>query len=197
LEIPKSLPGLAEMEGAAVTMDGLFRELYTELRRTAHAHRRRHGMHETMSTTALVNEAYLRLRQAGRVASQDRLHFLALSARAMRFALIDYARRSHAEKRGAGAVRRADKPGDDLGADVAAVAEATADAESLLAVHAALERMTTLHARMAQVVECRFFGGMTEEEIAELLGVSLRTVRGDWQRAKIWLARDLGAGPAS
>jgi DNA-directed RNA polymerase specialized sigma24 family protein len=70
-----------------------------------------------------------------------------------------------------------------------------ADAETMLAVHAALERMAALHQRMAQGVEYRFFGGMTEEEIAQLLGVSERTVRGDWQRAKIWLARELGATP--
>jgi RNA polymerase sigma factor (TIGR02999 family) len=138
-----------------------------------------------MSTTALVNEAYVRLKQAGRVSTKDRLHFLALSARAMRFVLIDYARRSSSEKRDAGA------PADD--AEAAPAPVTPAEAETLLALNGALERLTAVHDRMARVVECRFFGGMTEEEIAELLGISERTVRGDWQRARIWLARDLGA----
>ena len=186
MEIPKVEPAdFAGQEGAAGKLDRLFPELYADLRRLAHAHRRRHAVHETMSTTALVNEAYMRLRQAGRVATEDRLHFLALSARAMRFVLIDYARRWSAEKRGAGAVATGGGLPDAAAADV--------DAETLLAVHAALERLSAMHERMGQVVECRFFGGMSEEEIAELLGVSERTVRGDWLRAKIWLARDLGA----
>jgi RNA polymerase sigma factor (TIGR02999 family) len=185
MEIPKSLPEPRGKDGVARRVDELFPELYEELRRMAHAHRHRHGRYDTLSTTALVNEAYLRLRQAGRLATEDRLHFLALSARTMRFVLIDYARRSNARKRPPDAAR--DR------ADPAEAAEAGTDAETILAVHGALERMTALHERMAQVVEYRFFGGMTEEEIAELLGVSGRTVRGDWQRAKIWLARDLSA----
>jgi len=173
-------------------VDELFPELYADLRRMAHAHRRRHGRHDTLSTTALVNEVYLRLRQAGRLATEDRLHFLALSARTMRFVLIDYARRSRAEKRGPEAARDGAAPSES--AEAAALA--SADAETMLAVHAALERMAAVRQRMAQVVEYRFFGGMTEEEIAHLLGVSERTVRGDWQRAKIWLARELGATPS-
>jgi RNA polymerase sigma factor (TIGR02999 family) len=171
-------------------VDELFPELYADLRRMAHAHRRRHGRHDTLSTTALVNEAYLRLRQAGRLATEDRLHFLALSARAMRFVLIDYARRSSAGKRTPEAAGDGGGPGE-----ITPAAAASADAETMLAVHAALERMAAVHQRMAQVVEYRFFGGMTEEEIAQLLGVSERTVRGDWQRAKIWLAREMGAAP--
>ena len=172
-------------------VDDLFPELYAELRRIAHAHRRRRGGHETMSTTALVNEAYLRLKQGGRLSAEDHLHFLALSARAMRFVLIDYARRSGAEKRRGGPVV---EHVDGIEAS-GPLARATADAETMLAVNAALERLTELHERMAKVVECRFFGGMTEPEIAQLLGVSERTVRDDWQRAKLWLARDLGAVP--
>jgi RNA polymerase sigma factor (TIGR02999 family) len=173
-------PDLPLTDGAAPNLDALFPELYEELRQIAHAHRRRQGRHATLSTTALVNEAYLRLRQAGRVGTKDRLHFLALSARAMRFVLIDYARRSAADK------RTPDTDSSDA---------APADAETMLALHATLERLGTLNARMARVVECRFFGGMTEGEIAELLGVSERTVRGEWQRAKLWLARDLGSFP--
>ena len=188
--MPESRPDPLRKEGVARQVDELFPELYAELRRMAHAHRRRHGRHDTLSTTALVNEAYLRLRQAGRLATEDRLHFLALSARTMRFVLIDYARRSSAEKRPPEAARDGADPGG-----AAEAAEASADAETMLAIHDALGRMAALHQRMAEVVEYRFFGGMTEEEIAQLLGVSERTVRGDWQRAKIWLARELGATP--
>jgi len=166
-------------------VDRLFPELYSELRRIARAHRWRRGRYDTLCTTALVNEVYLRLKRAGRLAAKDRLHFLALSARAMRFVLIDYARRSYAEKRGDGAVAK--------GVDADGIAAPIVSAESTLALHAALEDLARVSARMARVVECRFFGGMTEEEIAGLLGVSERTVRGDWQRAKIWLARALGA----
>jgi RNA polymerase sigma factor (TIGR02999 family) len=177
------LAKVGETRGSTHDVDQLFPELYAELRRIAHAHRRRQRSQETLSTTAIVNEAYVRLKQAGRLASTDRLHFLALSARAMRFVLIDYARRSGAEKRGRGAAGAADP---------ASIPAATADADTMLALNAALGRLTGLHERMARVVECRFFGGMTEDEIAQLLGVSERTVRGDWQRAKLWLARDLG-----
>jgi RNA polymerase sigma factor (TIGR02999 family) len=167
-------------------IDDLFPELYAELRRIARVHRSRHGRSDTLSTTALVNEAYLRLKQSDRIAPKDRLHFLALSARAMRFVLIDYARRSCAGKRG--------RQLADHAVDVETVRDAaTLNAESTLALHTALEHLSERHARMAQVVECRFFGGMTEDEIAALLGVSERTVRGDWQRAKLWLADDLGA----
>jgi RNA polymerase sigma factor (TIGR02999 family) len=168
---------------ALPSVDALFPELYEELRRIARFHRRR-GPHATLDTTSLVNEAYLRLRGAGRVDAKDRLHFLALSARAMRFVLIDYARRSSAGKRKPAALVR----------DVELAADAPADAESILALHDNLERLGALHARMARVVECRFFGGMSEPEIAELLGVSERTVRGEWQRAKLWLARGMAAG---
>jgi RNA polymerase sigma factor (TIGR02999 family) len=174
-------------DAVAPPIDELFPELYAELRRIAHAHRRRHGRHETLSTTALVNEAYVRLKQGGRLGTKDRLHFLALSARAMRFILIDYARSSSTEKRSPEPAAEAGAPADPAGI------RPGAEAETLLALDAALQKLTALNDRMARVVECRFFGGMTEEEIAELLGVSERTVRGDWQRAKIWLARDLGA----
>jgi RNA polymerase sigma factor (TIGR02999 family) len=184
--VPVQIPerGLAAPHDPPTDVDDLFRELYSELRRIARAHRRRRSPSDTLSTTALVNEAYVRLKQSGRLATKDRLHFLALSARAMRFVLIDYARRSCAEKRGTGAAA--------FGLDAAAVAAATEHAESTLALHEALTRLALVHERMARVVECRFFGGMTEPEIAVVLGVSERTVRGDWQRAKIWLARDLG-----
>jgi RNA polymerase sigma factor (TIGR02999 family) len=174
---------------APQSVDDLFPLLYRELRRIAHHHRRRQGLRDTLSTTAIINETYIRLKAAGRLAASDRPHFLALSARAMRFVLVDYARRWSAEKRG-------NAPVTVLLEDDAFAAPA-ASAESTLALHAALERLATWSERMARVVEYRFFGGMTETEIACLLGVSERTVRNEWQRAKLWLAQALSASPAS
>jgi RNA polymerase sigma factor (TIGR02999 family) len=176
-------PDTGSARGDALpNLDALFPELYAELRRIARAQRRRRGRGDTLRTTAVVHETYVRLKEAGRIAPRDRPHFLALAARAMRFVLIDYARRAQTEKRGGGAVLE----GEDA-------AVSTAHAESTLVLHSALERLAAVNERMARVVECRFFGGMTEDEVAQALGVSERTVRGDWQRAKIWLARDLGA----
>jgi RNA polymerase sigma factor (TIGR02999 family) len=167
------------------SLDELFPQLEDELRRIAHRHRRRQVPHDTLSTTAVVNEAYIRMKAAARLAPEDRLHFLALAARAMRFVLVDYARRWSRSKRG-GAQRPAVLD-DDVFVASAASAEATLDLDR------ALERLAAHSARMGRIVECRFFGGMTEVEIAEVLGVSERTVRGEWQRAKLWLARELAA----
>ena len=170
-----------------VELDELFALLYAELRRIAHRQRRRHGSQETLSTTALVNEAYVRLKAAGRVVPGDRVHFLSLAARAMRFALVDYARRWSRQK------RRPDAPPSREEA-VRDLASPSWNVESILAIHEALERLAQRSERMARVVECRFFGGMTDDEIATVLSVSPRTVRGDWQRAKLWLTRELSLG---
>ena len=165
-------------------LDELFALLYDELRRIAHRQRRRHGAQETLSTTALVNEAYLRLKGAGRVAPGDRVHFLALAARAMRFALVDYARRWSRQKR---------RPEEPAAAEQEAgeLASPSWNAEIILAIHEALQGLAQHNERMARVVECRFFGGMTDDEIATVLDVSPRTVSGDWQRAKLWLTQEL------
>ena len=178
------LGGMVELP----SLDELFSQLENELRRIAHNHRRRQAPHETLSTTAVVNEAYIRMKAARRLTPEGRLHFLALAARAMRFVLVDYARRWSRGKRG-GAQGNAVQGDDDIPLP-AMSAEATLDLDR------ALERMAVHSERMVRVVECRFFGGMTEGEIAELLGVSERTVRGEWQRAKLWLARELALQPA-
>jgi RNA polymerase sigma factor (TIGR02999 family) len=166
-------------------LDELFPQLEDELRRIAHRHRRRQAPHDTLSTTAVVNEAYIRMKEAARLAPEDRPHFLALAARAMRFVLVDYARRWSRSKRGG--TPRPIGLGDDDPAAPGASAESTLDLDR------ALTRLSGHSERMARIVECRFFGGMTEAEIAEVLGISERTVRGEWQRARLWLARDLAA----
>jgi RNA polymerase sigma factor (TIGR02999 family) len=168
-------------------LGGLFDELYQELRRLAHgqlARRRRPG--GTLGTTALVHEAFVKLEGAGRVTVHDREHFLVLAARVMRQVLVDAARSRQAAKRGAGAAPVALDDAEPAISDLV---------EEVLAVDAALVRLESLDQRLAQVVEGRVFGGMSEEELAGALGVTSRTVRRDWQKARAFLARELGAAP--
>jgi RNA polymerase sigma factor (TIGR02999 family) len=165
-------------------MDRLFPLVYDELRRVAHRASSRERPDHTLGTTGLVHEAYLRLVDHTRVEFQDRAHFFALAARAMRQILVDYARRHRALKRGGG--------GSPLRLDEGAVA-VDERADTLVALDEALLRLATLDPRLGQVVECRFFGGLTEEETAEVVGVTPRTVRRDWTRAKGWLYRELTA----
>ncbi len=169
-------------DGDREALDQLFPVVYDELRRIAHRHLRRERGGHTLDTTALVHEAYLRLADQTRVDWRDRAHFMALSARAMRRVLVDHARRHLAAKRG----------GDQapLSLDDEAVA-IESRAETLVAVDLALERLTALDERLCRVVECRFFSGLTEEETSEALGVTTRTVRRDWVKAKGWLYREL------
>jgi RNA polymerase sigma factor (TIGR02999 family) len=139
----------------------------------------------TLQTTAVVNEAYLRLVDLSRVRWQDRAHFFAMAARLMRHILVDYARARASAKRG-GTVRC-------LSLDQAAVvcAEPTTD---LVALDDALRALAVLDARKSQVVEMRFFGGLTIQETADALGISPETVMRDWQFAKKWLLRELSGG---
>ena len=153
--------------------------VYGELRRIAHRHLQGEQLGHTLSTTALVHEAWLRLVDGDQVPWEDRSRFLALAAATMRRVLIDYARSRRAEKRGG------DRKRVDLDAVSLAVEES---AESLVAIDDALLKLSELSPRLAQVVECRFFGGLTEEETASALSVTDRTVRRDWLKAKGWLA---------
>lgn len=160
----------------------LWQTVYADLRKIAHRelYRRRPG--QTLQTTALVNETYLKLVDHTPAAWENRLHFFAIAATAMRHILIDYARQRHRQKRGGGQV--------PVALDEAVVV-AHERAEVFLALDKALTQLATLNERWAQVVEYRFFGGMTETEVASLLGVSERTVRRDWRKAKAWLATAL------
>jgi RNA polymerase sigma factor (TIGR02999 family) len=174
----------AHVDGADGAADHLFPLLYDEVRRLAHRQLGAVGRPgATLNTTALVNEAYLKLVDQTRVSSSARAHFLALVARAMRQIIIDYARRSRASKRG-GEVRRSTFQESQIAVED--------EAEALLALDAAVERLGELDSRLVQIVECRFFAGMTEEETASTLGVGLRTVQRDWLRARGWLKVELG-----
>lgn len=175
---------LAWRDGDAEAFERLVPLVYQDLRRLARNQLRRDHAGWTLQTTALVHEAWMRLVDADRVDWQDRGHFLGVAARAMRQVVIEYARRRAAEKRGGGA-----RPAT-LDDRVLAVDE---HAEWLLAVNEALERLGAHRQRLARVVECRFFAGLTNEETAEALGSSVRTVKRDWTFARSWLQRELGA----
>lgn len=175
--------------GEPSAMDALVALVYDELARIA---RRQHRLEEgghTLSTTALVHETYLRLVDQTRAQWADRAHFFSVAARCMRRVLVDHARRHRAVRRG-GSHRRA-VPLHALGTTDAASLAAAERADVLIAVDEALERLAAHDARQARVVECRFFGGMTEEETAEALGVTARTVARDWIKARGWLRQEL------
>jgi RNA polymerase sigma factor (TIGR02999 family) len=156
--------------------------VYDELRRVAERQLRRERQGHTLGASGLVNEAYLKLVDQLKVDWQSRQHFYSVAARAMRQILIDYARRRKAEKRGAGWDHTSIGQ-KQLGLD--------SPLEELLALDEALERMGEMDDRMRQVVEYRFFCGLTEKETAELLGVNLRTIQRDWLKARAWLYREL------
>jgi RNA polymerase sigma factor (TIGR02999 family) len=157
--------------------------VYARLRRIAHGQLARRGRGQTLDTTSLVHEAYMDLVEETGVAWQDRSHFFAICARAMRRILVDYARERTAQKRGGG------KPHVTLEPERLGVEQ---QADQVLAVDRALESLAGFNERLARLVECRYFAGMTEEETAETLGVSLRTVQRDWTRARAWLLKELG-----
>jgi RNA polymerase sigma factor (TIGR02999 family) len=175
---------LAARGGDREVMDRLFVSVYDELRRIAHHALRHERTDHTLGTTGLVHEAYLRLVDQTRVEWRDRAHFFGVASRAMRQILVDYARRRGAVKRGGKVKVLALEEG---------MVPAEERAEALLAVDEALTRLSEHDAGLAQVVECRFFGGLTEDEIAEATGSSVRTVQRQWRRAKAWLYQELCA----
>jgi RNA polymerase sigma factor (TIGR02999 family) len=166
-------------DGDREALDRLVPLVYEDLRRMAHRQLDREGGGHTLQTTGLLHEAYLKLSGSGAANAANRAHFLAIAARAMRQVLVDYARRRKAAKRGGGVIYAT------LG-DAAEPVDASV--EDLLSLNEALEQ---LEPRQRQVIECRFFGGMEEADIAAVLGVSERTVRRDWVKARAWLQRAL------
>ena len=171
--------------GSLMSVDRLMPIVYDELR--AIAHRRlaaRGGKAETLQTTGLVHEAYLKLVDHTQAERRDRAHFLALASVAMRHVLVDRARSRIAQKRGGEQVR--------VTLDEQNIA-ADDQPEALLQLDEAMKQLAELQPRLAQVVECRFFGGLTEEEIAEALDVTVRTVQRDWAKARMLLRRELEA----
>jgi RNA polymerase sigma-70 factor (ECF subfamily) len=171
--------------GEAAAAQELVPLVYDELHRMAAAFLRRESPAHTLQPTALVHEAFLRLVDQTRVQWKGRAHFMAIAAETMRRILVDHARARLREKRGGGRLRVT------LQADLALSPERD---EDVLALHDALERLAQLDARQARLVELRFFGGLDMAEVAEVLGVSKRTVESDWTMVRAWLKRELSRG---
>ena len=173
---------VAWSNGNQAARDQLMGVVYDELHRLARRYMRRESPGHTLQTSALLNEAFLRLVDQKNVHWQNRAHFFGLAAQMMRRILVDYARSRNYEKRGGGA--RA------LSLDEALIVS-DARNEEVVNVHEALERLTEFDSRKGQIVELRFFGGLSIEETAEVLSVSPGTVMRDWTLAKAWLRREL------
>jgi RNA polymerase sigma factor (TIGR02999 family) len=174
-------------QGDRSALDRLMPQLYEELRRMAQHHMKRERSGHTLQTTALVNEVYLRLVNLEKVNWQHRAQFFGLSAELMRRILVDAARTRLSQKRGKGVVR--------VTLDEALIVSSDRD-DSLIALNEALEALSQVAPRQAKVVELRYFGGMTEQETAEALKTSARSVNRDWNFARVWLMRQLSSTSA-
>lgn len=188
-EIVASLSGGAAL--AEATSEELFALVYGELRRLAEHYMRQERHGHTLQATALVHEAYLKLVDQTRANWRGRTHFFAVAARVMRRVLIDYARGRGREKRGAEWQRVT------LAESLAPAAAGELSLEEILSLSAALENLARFDERQARIVELRFFGGLTVPEVADTLGISTRTVEGEWTHARAWLRRELSGGGAS
>jgi RNA polymerase sigma-70 factor (ECF subfamily) len=173
---------IAWSKGERAALDELMPLVQNELRRLARNYMRRQNVGHTLQTTALVNEAFLRLVDSDRVNWQDRNHFFAICAQLMRRILVDFARRKTSLKRGGERVQVT------LNEQVDAADEKAAE---VVALDEALVRLAEMNQRQSRIVELRYFGGLTEDQIAETLEISSRTVRRDWNLARAWLYREL------
>lgn len=175
---------LAHGGGQSEALEQLVPLVYDDLRRVARGQLRRLRLGDTLNTTGLVHEAYVRLIDQSRASYRDRAHFYAVCALAMRQIIVDYARRRRRRKRGGDQVVVAL---DD------AIDPAVREADRLIEIDTALQKLAQHDPRLARVVECRFFAGLSEEETAEALGVSLRTAQREWFKARAWLRAELGS----
>jgi RNA polymerase sigma factor (TIGR02999 family) len=173
---------VAWREGDGDALDRLLPLVYDELRRLAHVRLAGERNDHTLRTTELIHEAYIRLVDASRVQWRDRGHFFAAASGAMRRVLVDYARRYRAAKRGGG------HAAVTLGENDIPLEQR---ADMLIALDDALQRLEHVDERLCRVVECRYFAGLSDNEIAEALGVTSRTVRRDWVKARGWLYEEL------
>jgi RNA polymerase sigma factor (TIGR02999 family) len=169
--------------GDSDAADRLFATTYRELRRLARARLRAGGRNTLLDTSSLVHESYLRFVAAERLELKDRVHFMRWAARVMRSVIVDFARRRLADRRGGGRTH--------LTLTTQIGAGASGGENEILRVHDALDELAALDRRMVQVVEMRYFGGLTEPEIAEALGITARTVRRDWDKARLFLRESL------
>lgn len=171
-------------DGSREALDKLMPIVYDELRRQASRYLRGERQDHTLQTTALVNEAYLRLIDTSRMNWQNRAHFFAVSANMMRRILVDFARSRNYQKRGGGAIKVSMTQAENISNE---------KGEDLVALDRALDALAAFDERKAKVVEMRFFGGLTVEETAEVLKVSKETVLRDWRLAKVWLLKEMSS----
>jgi RNA polymerase sigma factor (TIGR02999 family) len=176
---------VAHGSGQADALERLVPLIYDDLRRVARAQLGRYRPGDTMNTTGLVHDAYVRLIDQSRATYRDRGHFFAVCAIAMRQIIVDYARRRGRQKRGGDRVQ---VPLDEV------TGPAAREASHVLDVDEALQKLATQNPRLARVVECRFFAGLSEEETAQALNVSVRTVQREWFKARAWLRAELNDG---
>jgi RNA polymerase sigma factor (TIGR02999 family) len=177
---------IAHGAGEAGALDRLVPLVYDDLRRVARVQLGRHRPGDSLNTTGLVHDAYMRLVDQSQATYRDRGHFFAVCAIAMRQIIVDYARRRGRLKRG----------GDRVHVTLdEAIAPGVDDGEHVLAVNEALKKLALHDARLARVVECRFFAGLNEQETAEALGISVRTAQREWFKARAWLRAELGQAP--
>ena len=177
---------IALRDGDRGALDQLMPLVYEELRAIARRKLRSERSGHTLDTSALVHEAYLKLVQLDRMQWQSRAHFLAIAAQAMRNILVNHALRRKRVKRGGGAPHQ---PLEETPAE--SMALPVTEADRILALDAALDRLAALNPRHARIVECRFFGGMTIEETATVLEISPATAKHDWSLLRAWLGREL------
>jgi len=170
----------AARDGDTEAFDRVMPRVYDELRNLARHHLRKNR--QSLSTTEVVHEAYMKLADHSDTDWRDRAHFFSIASRAMRQLLVDHARKRNAQKRGGDWTRTT---------LTARHVEVTVAWDELLTLDAALDRLESVDSRMCEVVEYRFFGGLTEREVADVLGVSTRTVQRDWARARAWLYREI------
>lgn len=181
---PGAMPARAQAAGAPESVQALFPALYNELRRLARSKLAGGGRHTLLDTHALVHEAFLRMQNGGGVSLNDREHFMAYAASTMRSVVIDFVRRRSAERRGGDV--------EHVTLDTRAAQVLGGNDDEILAVHEALQTLAEVDARLVRVVEMRYFAGLTDLEIGAALGVTDRTVRRDWERARLLLSQMLG-----
>ncbi len=173
----------AVRRGEAGAAEQLFGLLYPDLRQLAHGRLRRSGKFTLLDTTELVHESYLRLYKAGSLEAGDKGQFMAYAARVMRSVVVDFVRRRAADRRGGGAVHV------ELGTESADMTDPRE--QEVIRINEALEELATIDERLVRVVEMRYFAGMTEEQVAEALELSRRSVARDWEKARLFLAAAL------
>lgn len=173
----------ASRRGDAAAVEQLFDLLYNDLRQLAHARLRRSGQFTLLDTTALVHESYLRLFKAGAIEANDRGHFMGYAAQVMRSIVVDFVRRRSADRRGGDAIH--------VDLDTAAAHVEDPREREVLQIHEALQELEKIDPRLVKVVEMRYFAGMTEQEVADALERSVRSVARDWEKARLFLATNL------